>query len=264
MYKPYVCYIHFHNNTKSAKVAYLPVETSQNVILEFEVASVGDRIVAFLLDILIKGAYLLVVYAAMESSGILLYDTAIEYLFMLILIAPVAFYDLVFELMWNGQSIGKHVLNIKVVKMDGDQAGLGEYFIRWLLRFIEIGPLGIISLISILASKYAQRLGDLAAGTTVIKLVKRDKISDTILENVDHEYAPTYPQVQKLTDRDANIIKDTIRKSRQDPETMRLLAEKIETVLDIESDIAPKQFLDVILKDFNYYTGKIRSAFDKK
>lgn len=234
-------------------------------MLEFEIASVGDRLLAALIDLVIKFSYLILMLYVMIWSG-LLGDYYHKYVFLIVIVlaAPYAFYDLLFELLWNGQSIGKRVFNIKVVKTDGSQPGLGEYFLRWLLRLVEIGiGSGLIAFISIVVSKKGQRLGDLAAGTTLIKLVKREKITDTILEQVEEEYEPTFPQVQKLSDRDANIIKQTLSKSRTNPETIRLLAEKIEEVLEIETELSPITFLNLVLKDFNYYTGTMRSRFDR-
>src|SRR5690606_34488543 len=113
---------------------------------------------------------------------------------------PVFFYTLVFESFMEGQTIGKHVLKIKVIKIDGYQAGFGDYLIRWLFRLIDINiNMGIIGLIAMLLSKKTQRLGDMSAGTAVITLKSNVTINHTILKELKEDYVPTYPMVIRLS-----------------------------------------------------------------
>src|SRR5690606_15642153 len=109
----------------------------------------------------------------------------------------------------------------------------------------------------ILFSKRSQRLGDMAAGTSVILLKDKVNISHTILEELTEDYKPTYPTVIKLSDNDARIIKDTFTTAKlaNDYQTLIKLRNKITEVIEVKAingnDI---QFIDTILKDYNYYT----------
>ena len=166
--------------------------------------------------------------------------------------------------MLEGQTIGKRVMKTKVVKIDGYQASFGDYLIRWVVRIVDIylliAALGAIGTIAIVASKNAQRLGDMAAGTAVISLKNKFTIDSTILENIGESYQPIYPMVVKLSDNDMRIIKNsfTVAEKKKDTETLRKLRIKIEEVTGTKNvsgnDI---DFIKTILKDYNFYTQNI-------
>ena len=240
----------------------LQINTTQNVNINFIAASVGERILAYIIDLVIKFAYLLGfgyivfdilgfedAYYAMDGWS----RRAVIAVFML----PVLFYTLALESIFEGQTLGKRILKIKVVKIDGYQASFPDYLIRWALRAIDMLFLCLVALIAIVTSKKSQRLGDMTAGTSVITLKSNINISHTILEELDEDYVPTYPNVIKLSDNDARIIKETYvrAKASRDYNTLIKLRKKIVEVVEIKdfnsSDI---EFIDVILKDYNYYT----------
>ena len=177
---------------------------------------------------------------------------------MIILYSPVIFYTLVFESLWEGQTIGKKIMKMKVIKIDGYQAGFGDYLIRWLFRLIEvmIGN-GVIGLLVIIFNKRNQRIGDMAAGTAVISLKSNININHTILEDLNEDYVPTYPLVIKLSDNDARIIKETfeVAVKTRDYGTLIKLREKIINVTGIKNQSGNDQdFIRTFLKDYNYYT----------
>ena len=241
----------------------LQINTTQNVNINFIAASVGERILAFIIDMIIKIAYVVVTYQlvfnffrvdTMVQEMDRWSQTAIYVSFYL----PVVFYSLIFETWLDGQTPGKRILRIKVVKIDGYQASLADYMIRWFFRIIDLNLMsGVVALVTIVSSKKSQRLGDMTAGTSVITLKNRVNISHTILEDLDDDYVPTYPNVIKLSDNDARIIKETFVTARasRDYETLIKLRKKIVEVVGIkdynEEDI---KFIAVILKDYNYYT----------
>src|SRR5690606_34920667 len=106
---------------------------------------------------------------------------------------PVIFYHLLCEVFMDGQTFGKKAIDIKVVKLDGSQPSVGSYFLRWLLQIVDLPFFGAIGIITILVNGKGQRVGDLAAGTTVISLKHRTGIKDTILARpvmADHDYTP--------------------------------------------------------------------------
>ena len=91
----------------------IQVRTTQNVFIQYPVASVGDRILAYLLDQVIK-----IIYAL--AAGILLYnmDVENEWVWVLIIGLPWLLFALLFEIFMNGQTPGKRVLNIKVIRLN--------------------------------------------------------------------------------------------------------------------------------------------------
>lgn len=242
----------------------LTINTTQNVNINFKAASVGERILASFIDLVIKFAYIIVVwYVFLYLLGISKYidnaDTWSGMSIIIILFFPVLIYSLVLESLFEGQTIGKKLIKIKVVKLDGYQAGFGDYLIRWIFRIIENNIMGgLIGLIAMASSKKTQRFGDMAAGTAVITLKNNITISNTILEEIGHEYVPTYPMVIKLSDNDMRIIKETFNNAlaQDDFELINKLKDKIEKVTGIkkQSESSNREFIRIILKDYNYYT----------
>ncbi len=241
----------------------LSINTTQNVVINFSAASVGERIGAYMLDLLIKIAYIVVlvvlltyvfkidkVFAGMDNWTIFAIITVIT--------LPITFYSLFFELWMEGQTLGKRIVKIKVVKIDGYQASFGDYLLRWIFRLIDISiGMGIIGLIAMVVNKKTQRLGDISAGTAVITLKNKITINNTILEELGEEYQPKYPLVIKLSDNDARIIKETFQSAIKSADYVVLnkLTAKIEQVTGIKNNLdSTKEFIQTILKDYNYYT----------
>ena len=232
----------------------LQINTTQNVKINFEAAGVGERLLAFVLDTAIKIGYLMVasyVFGAFDNM-----DQWSQIGLNTILSFPVIFYTLALEAFLEGQTIGKKALKIKVVKIDGYQASISDYLVRWFFRIVDIYIFGI-GFFVIIFNKRSQRFGDMAAGTAVIALKDKVTINHTILEHIGEDYKPTYPGVIKLSDNDARIIKETFNVARaaRDYNTLIKLRAKIVEVTEIKkvssSDI---EFIDTILKDYNYYT----------
>jgi len=244
----------------------LSINTSQNVTINFNAASVGDRIFAYLIDLAVKAAYVLVVglvvFYWMGLGDVMEKIDQWSAMAILALFAlPLVFYTLVQESIFEGRTIGKRVMKTRVIKIDGYQAAFGDYLIRWLLRMIDISwNMGIVGLIAMLANSKTQRLGDMAAGTAVITLRNNISINHTILREINDDYIPTYPLVIKLTDNDVRIIKDTYETSLRsaDFDMILKLQQKIEAVTGIKS-LANNAtgFVDTVLKDYNYYTQKM-------
>ena len=247
-------------------MSQIAINTSQNVNINFNIASVGDRMIAFILDFLIKVAYSVCIFYLFfnildfDSVLIGLDDWSVRAVYI-ILLFPTFIYPLVLESLMEGQTPGKKIMKIRVVKIDGYQAGFGDYMIRWVFRIIDTTFFGIVGLISMIVSKNNQRLGDVASGTAVISLKNNINISHTILEHIKDDYIPTFPQVIALSDNDMRIIKDNYLKAIQvdDRQIISKLSNKIKSILKLEVDptkMTERQFIGVVIKDYNYYTGK--------
>jgi uncharacterized RDD family membrane protein YckC len=142
----------------------LTITTPEGVELELQLAGLGSRFIAQSIDLLIKGTAIGLIAIVLSVAGL----TGVAIMipaFLLILYA----YDVVFETFSNGRTPGKRAVKLRVVKAGGEPVDFMTSAIRNVLRLVDGLPTSYIpGIISILATKKNQRLGDLAAGTIVI------------------------------------------------------------------------------------------------
>lgn len=237
------------------------IETAQNVMVQHEVASVGDRIVAAILDSLVLLAWMFLLFiSGVFTAGLGGDGVAVAILIVLALL-PYMFYDLVCEIAMDGQSIGKRARRIRVVRIDGGQPRLGQYLLRWILRPID--SFYYLGLVVILINGKGQRLGDLAAGTCVVSLKQRLKLQDTLMTTVSADHQVRYPQAIRLSDAQAALIKELLNNTKvgNRAELMRQMAERVSQVIG-NTDIgpSPEQFLRFVLQDYVHLTGQAGRA----
>ena len=173
----------------------------------------------------------------------------------------------------NGQSVGKKVLGIKVITADGGQPTLSQYLIRWVFRLADF-PIWIFPAIvynalpwwcalflfagiaCVLLTPHSQRIGDLVAGTIIIDTRTHTSWEDTVFTELEGDYQPRFPQVMQLSDKDINTLKSIIGavKKKNDYDLSMRIGERIKSKLHIESDQDSLDFLETLLKDYNYYS----------
>lgn len=230
------------------------IETAQNISITQNVAGVGERILAYLIDGLLMLAYVIIIILLMGGLDA---NAGQEWLFISVVFLPLLLYFLLWESLWNGQSPGKAALQLRVVKLDGSKPAFSNYLVRWLLRIIDISMTsGSVAVVTILLNGKGQRLGDLAAGTTVISEKMKTGLENTLLVNVPDDYRPVYPQVTMLKDRDVQEIKDIYRSSLQGSNyrVIQQLSVRVSEILQVAPREKPVQFLKTVLKDYSYYT----------
>jgi uncharacterized RDD family membrane protein YckC len=183
----------------------LNIETPEQVTLRFPIAGVGSRFLAFLTDSVIQGAalfamfffFVLIVGSSKKLVGLAgPSETAVKWF----IAAAVLFYFLLywgyyslFEAFWNGQTPGKRLLKIRVIKDSGRQITLFEALARNLLRVIDMLPsFYLVGVISILCNREQKRLGDLVAGTIVVH--ERSDEQPLMSHNSRTFTAALYPQ----------------------------------------------------------------------
>jgi len=232
------------------------IETAQHIQIRQRPAGLGDRILAQLIDGFLMGIYIVLV--SITAFGIMkLEENSIAIITILFL--PFLVYHLLFEIFMNGQSIGKRALDIRVVQLDGSKASIGSYLIRWLLRPIDITmSSGGIAILSILLGGKGQRLGDIAAGTTVISLKQQSIKREDLLIQVAENHEPKYPQVISLSDAQLIQIKKIRLEALKsyDFELINKLAEKTGKLLQINPETKPLEFIDQIILDYEYFAQK--------
>lgn len=233
------------------------VQTTQNVSLEYEVASVGERILAAIIDNLILVAWIaawVLLFAALGIKG----DT-MALVVVLIAGLPYVFYHLVCEVFFNGQSLGKKARHIKVIRLDGTRPSLGDYLLRWLLRIVDTGIFsGLIAIVTILANGRGQRLGDLAAGTSVVSTRPRQAAGPLAPAYSAPNYAVVFPQAAQLQDHDVATIRQLLYKGleRENYLLLNEVANKVKALTGIQTDLPDEAFLRTVLRDHAYFAGQ--------
>ena len=226
------------------------IVTGQYVRIRQTPANVWDRAVARFIDYVVMLVYsYAVTYLASKINVVSGWTVA----FIVLTYVPVLAYDLLWETFNSGRSLGKMVMNLRVVKADGSMPGLGAFIMRWLFMLIEGTGLALLPM---LLSRRTQRFGDMAAGTMVIKENAYRSIDVSLDEYSSRtpDYKPTYPQVIDLTIAQVEVIERTL-----DPATpmrddrMAQLALKVKQLLVIESNKTDERFLNTVLHDYRYY-----------
>ena len=237
------------------------IQTTQHVPLQMDLATLGDRILAYLIDGLIVGMYAFIaimVWGFVFGSNI---DSvggtgavAMVVAGVLLLIPAIA-YHLLMEIFNNGQSIGKRAMDIQVVAKDGGEVTVGMYLLRWLLRFVDISLFnGIVAIITIAVSDNRQRLGDMVANTVVIKLKKKSTMAQTPYSKPEDQHEVRYSNAILLEREDVMLIKETLN-SRDVvgiDEQVRILAQKVADKLNIPVPENPRLFLRDVIKDYSH------------
>lgn len=266
------------------------VATNFNIDIEFTAPPFYRRLAAWVLDIVVLILYGIVASRFLSWLGDQLdfseRSMVIRWALTLVVRLPFLLYYVVLEATMNGQTIGKKIMGIKVISENGGKPSLGQFIIRSLIRTSDSLPFVIVVLLIILSesgmqigaetwgalsaaailllvdlilmnTRKQQRLGDILAHTVLINTKQREKITDTVFLEVAEGYVPHYPQIMRLSDRDINSLKGIIDTSRKhkDENMAFLAAEKIKNHLQIETQLEPLDFLEVLLMDYNYLSS---------
>jgi uncharacterized RDD family membrane protein YckC len=264
-------------------MSIIQVATPFNIDLEFEIAEFHKRLLAYMIDFFIMVMYLVIMKNLYYGGFSRVSDETLEShigIDILTISVPMLLYALVSEVLMHGQTIGKKIMKIRVISLEGGEPTLGQFLIRWMFRAWEwpflfgyifystgsiiiytfiTGFFGIIVVIIIGVSKKSQRLGDLAANTAVVNTRSKLSVQDTIFMEISQpDYHVKFPEVLRLTDRDINTIKNVVShfyKTHKD-DTAGRVATKVQSVLKISTDMYPVDFLEKLLADYNYLATK--------
>lgn len=253
------------------KVSFI---SAQHVKIEFEMASVLQRGLAFIIDTAIGYIYLIIVMLSLIDSAVRAYSQVdiLVGLFILLINLPIVLYKPLMEYFFNGQTLGKMALGIRMVRVNGDRMTIRDIFVRWLMRgeffwislvsnpgFIGLIPfISAIDLIVASLSPLRQRVGDMMV--TVIAIRTRPNRTYTLKEVLNKqskaEYVPTYEKCISYTDEDMLYLKKVVEqyKKYKEPEVKELLDQvtiKTAQRLELEEPILNQiKFLETVLKDY--------------
>lgn len=267
---------------KFGKMPLVKISTVFNIDLEFETAPVFKRILAYLSDLTLLVIYFFIakslLYRNLDSSDEN-YKSMIG-LHILLISVPMLLYSLLAEIFLNGQTVGKKLMKIRVLSLEGGQPTSSQYIIRWMMKVFEwpflFGTVifrselissyilttcffGVVVVIIISSTKLSQRLGDLAANTVVVNALSPFTVNDTIFINVNNtDYKVMFPEVLRLSDRDISTIKNVLDEfySNHTIDTVPRVSDKVKEVLRIKTDLYPTDFLEKLLKDYNYLANQ--------
>lgn len=242
--------------------------TSHNITIEYQLATIFDRFLSLVIDLCILLIYYL--FCSLFASAFFNYYTENEYNEMMItfLFLPVFFtYNLLFEIFGGGASLGKKILGIKVVNLNGKNPTVNECFLRWTFRPIELMlTLGSLAAIYVSSSEKSQRIGDMVARTVVIKLRPSLKYSlkDVMSIKTSSEYTPKQLQVVKFSEDEMLYVKNCVDRARRFPNAssrklLQELTQKICAQLNIKEVPEPKQQIDFLRNLIQDYVVLTRS-----
>jgi uncharacterized RDD family membrane protein YckC len=235
------------------------VETAQNVFVDYTLATAGDRILATLIDFAVIGGYLLAVSFIIGLMGLGFRENGSNtYIIILMLLwLPACFYSLLSEILLQGQSIGKRALKTRVIRMDGSQPTLGNYTARWMFRIVDLFlASGAPALISVLVTENSQRIGDMAAGTLVIKTRRRVTLQEVLYNPLlEKEYKPVFNQIGRLTDSQMGLIREVLQTFYKNKNEMPVeaLGEKLKSLLAINTPMNNRMFLETLIRDYAHF-----------
>jgi uncharacterized RDD family membrane protein YckC len=225
------------------------VRTTQNVFIDYTLASIGDRILAYLIDRVVLILYTVALLALLSQGNVNNVWVWIVFLGM-----PWLFYSLAFEIAMNGQTPGKRVMNIQVVKLDGTPATIGSYLLRWIFALVDFYIMsGVVAVVCIAMGEKGQRVGDVVANTTVVKVSSQHETTGSdIFIAPEETHTPTFSQVTELSDRDIELIQRALDAMRyhDNVEPALVITEKIKSRLGIQSNLSAADFLHTIVKDY--------------
>ena len=209
----------------------LIIETPERVPLHFALASIGNRFIACAIDhsiqigILVFLSIVMSIITDLSDFSTRLSNApkwVVALIFVLFFVSMSGYFAL-FEWIWNGQTPGKRWLKLRVIREDGRPIGFFEAMVRNLLRDFDIMPLPFysIGLISVFASERDQRVGDLVAGTVVVREreaeapafaeVFSSPISDQALRR-SFRPVPFTADVTNLTESEIAVVESFLRR----------------------------------------------------
>jgi uncharacterized RDD family membrane protein YckC len=233
------------------------LQTPENVRVRYDLAGVGSRFLAAAVDTGIQVILLTLLALALVVAGVWAGAAAVFrdidraesssaaiWLVALLVLANFLLlwgYYVAFELLWNGQTPGKRLFRLRVLRDNGYPVGFLESLIRNLVRVIDFLPSFYgVGVVAMLVDGRSRRLGDLAAGTIVVKERRDLQVAELLPEALSVDAIPPasqLPNLDRLTRRDYQLLREyllrreRLAESARDTiawELSRVLAERLE------------------------------------
>jgi uncharacterized RDD family membrane protein YckC len=233
----------------------IAIDTTHHVRITFEVAPLTARMLAAVIDAVLVTIGIVAVVLAwglldIESLGDVGAFIAVV-VTVAILLAP-----FLQEVVLDGQTIGKRIARIRVMQLDGSAPTMGAYFARWFIGLVEVyGSFGVIATMSVMATRNHQRLGDLVAGSVVVRVPAPVSVRSLRVDEAAG-HVVTFPGVRFLSDEDVRVIRDVLHAHAQTVDRARMTAlldrtaDRVAAKIGARGDEEPRAFLVRVLADF--------------
>lgn len=234
------------------------IPTTQNVTIQYELASTKERFVAALLDFIFLFVVLLIINLLLNYIVGLIFRKA-EFLYILVNSLIIIFYSFSQEVILKGQTFGKKMMGIRVMRLDGQKPQPFNYMARLAFKLIDIwASFGAIGITMIKSSGKGQRLGDIIGNTVIVRInpTYQPKLESIMNMITSKSYTPKYLDVIKFSEDDILTIKETLdRYNKYKNEAHRYalttLASKLLRDLNLKEKISdPSVFLRTIIQDY--------------
>lgn len=237
-------------------MASIEIKTVQNVCIRYELAGFWSRLFAMALDWVLLGIFgfiLVVIALATETWGDSYEYWAYFFLIVFTVYTPVSEYFL------KGASAGKRIMNLRVLRLDGQPCGLMDYLLRWAFRSIDIYlSAGFLAISLIGFSPRRQRLGEILSDTVVVQDQPAYHTLQGLLRLPSlQDYTPVYPGAARLREMEALLIKEVLTRyqrysgaghRRALEEMSRWTARRVGA--DPSSMPSEMDFLTIVLEDY--------------
>ena len=241
------------------EIGKFSIDTPEQVELDFRVAGIGSRALAVLLDHILQGIIItaLVVAASFGLPALHLSSAWIAAVFVVIVFCAYWGYFTFFEMYWKGQTPGKKLLKIRVVKNSGRSITFYESLGRNLLRLVDSLPtFYAVGVITMFIDRLNRRLGDLVAGTIVVHERVQQETDGTfdnfsVVEPSDASY-----DVSRLSSEDLVMIERFLARRLDIDYSARLvIREKLATLVrsklnlqELPSGVGDEDFLEQVAR----------------
>ncbi len=240
----------------------LEIRSPSNVAIEYHLAPMTERTIAFLIDLLVVTVVVIalsIIYVRLDSIGLGGDEWMASFFLGFVPIVLMLLYFMLGEYYFEGQTIGKYALKIRTIRADGESPTLETFATRAALLFLDFmmtaGTLGFLAAIS---SPYRQRIGDRIAQTVVVRANPRTQyqLRDILSIKTVDEHVVVYPGAAKFTIGQALTIKELIERCDLSPnkridqlaiKTATLVAQRLELE---QLPPRPVEFLRQVLRDY--------------
>ncbi|HMP28477.1 MAG TPA: RDD family protein [Saprospiraceae bacterium] len=225
------------------------IYTSSNISLNYPKASLLYRILAFGFDVLIVGLIVILLSIIFGNNPLV----------SGLIIILISFWNLTFEILLNGQTLGKKILGLRIISMNGENPSIKSLIIRWSFKVIDILiSLGVGAILAILSTRLNQRIGDVLAGTTVVETRTNFNAELNFLEGLNNNnYSVTYPDVLQYREEDIILMKEIYSRYRENnsinnQQLIDQITKKVCSDLEIKNphDKDKSNFLKKVIEDY--------------
>lgn len=244
----------------------IKISTAQNIDIEYEVAGLGERVLGRLIDLaifIVLGIVSVILFGVASLSN----SSVGFYAIIIILAVLFIFYDLVCELAFNGQSVGKMIMKVRVISLSGSQPTLSQYLLRWLFRIIDFSVIfgfGVVAVLAVAFTEKHQRIGDMLAKTIVIKTKPRTSLNNVAFTAIiPEDYQIFFSEAIHLNDTQVTLIHEVLTEFYKSghSELIYSMADKLKLYLSVSipKEMNELQFLETLLRDYNHLTGAVNA-----